>query len=153
MTGKAGSGQTSGYLSRLECLNVDPATSARHAVGPRIGMKRTIQTSTLAVFILVGIAIVGRHLPEKEKWLLVERRSAEQYSRALLAGDSKKQQEYQNHFIDYVVVTDQRHKIVLFSPHENHEATFVFAPTHTESEVEYESRKAKKIAAGWYSLD
>ncbi len=129
--------------------------SAAHplAVGPRIGMKRRIQISALVVFILVGIAMVVRHLPEKEKWLLIERHSAELYSRALLAGDLKKQHEYQNHFIDYVVVTDQRHKMVLVSPHENHEAAFVFAPTRTESEIAYESRKATKIAAGWYSLN
>lgn len=121
-------------------------------------MKGRIKTwiSSLVVFVLlvVGIAVVGRQLPEKEKWLLIDRHSAERYGSALLEGDLKKQEKYQNDFIDYVVATNSRTKTVLFSPHahENHETAFIHAPSHTENEIDYQSRKAIRIAAGWYSL-
>lgn len=119
-------------------------------------MKGRIKTwiSGLVVFVLVlvGIAAVGRHLPEKQKWLLIGRHSAERYGRALLSGDFKEQQKYQNDFIDYVVITDPRTKTVLFSPHENHETAFIYAPSHTENEIDSQSGKATRIAAGWYSL-
>jgi len=104
------------------------------------------------VFLMAGIVVVGRHLPEKQKWLLIGRHSAERYGSALLAGDFKNQEKYQNDFIDYVVVTDPRTKTVIFSPHENHETAFIYAPSHTENQIDYQSRKATKIAAGWYSL-
>jgi len=102
--------------------------------------------------LLVGLAVVIRYLPEKQKWLLLCRHSAERYGSALLAGDLKKQEKYKDDFIDYVVVTDPRTKTVLFSPHENHEDTFIYAPSHTEHDFEYQSHKATKIATGWYCL-
>ena len=119
-------------------------------------MKGRIKTwiSSLVVFalVLVGIVAMGRHLPEKQKWLLIGRHTAERYGRALLAGDFKEQEKYQNDFIDYVVITDPSTKTVLFSPHEKHDTTFIYAPSHTENEIDYQTTKAIKIAAGWYSL-
>lgn len=119
-------------------------------------MKGRIKTwiSALVVFVLLlaGIAIVGRHLPEKQKWLLIGRHSAELYGRALLEGNLKEQEKYQNDFIDYVVITDSRTKTVLFSTHQNHDMSFIYAPSHTENEIVYQTTKATKIAAGWYSL-
>ena len=109
-------------------------------------IKRIIAVAAL----LVGLIVVIRYLPEKQKWLLLAGHSAERYGNALLVGDLKKQEKYQDNFIDYVVVTDPRTKTVLFSPHENHECTFIYAPSHTEHDFEYQSRKATKIVTGWY---
>lgn len=115
-------------------------------------IKARISGIVVFVLVLVGIAAVGRHLPEKQKWLLIGRHSAERYGRALLAGNSKEKERYQNDFIDYVVIADPHTKTVFFSPHENHEAAFIYAPSHTENEIDYQSGKATRIAAGWYSL-
>ena len=73
-------------------------------------IKNWISGLVVFVLLLVGIAAVGRHLPEKQKWLLIGRHSAERYGSALLAGDFKKQEKYKNDFIDYVVVTDPHTK-------------------------------------------
>jgi len=115
-------------------------------------IKAWISGVVVFVLLVVGIAVVGRHLPEKQKWLLIGRHSAERYGSALLAADFEKQEKYKDDFIDYVVVIDSRTKTVLFSPHDNHETAFIYAPSHTENEIDYQSRKATRIAAGWYSL-
>lgn len=115
-------------------------------------IKTWISGLTVLVLVLVGVAAVVRNLPQKQKWLLIGRHSAERYGRALLTDDLKEQEKYQQHFIDYVVVTDPRTKTVLFSPHENHETAFIYAPSHTENEIDYQSGKATRIAARWYCL-
>jgi hypothetical protein len=106
---------------------------------------------TVVVF-LIGLALVLRFLPEKQKWLLIGRHSAERYGSALLAGDIKGEEKFKDDFIDYVVVTDPRTKTVMFSSHESHDTAFIYAPSLTENEINYQSRKATRIAAGWYSF-
>jgi len=121
--------------------------------GMKSKLRKLLGTIALIFAIVVAIAVIIRFLPEKEKWLLVQRYFAERYGNALLSGDFPKQEKFRGEFIDYVIITDPRAKTVLFSPHENHDIAFIYAPSHTEHDFGYQTRKAIKIANGWYCLE
>jgi len=111
---------------------------------------RIILFGIIIIILLIGFYIFS--LTPNEKWLLSMKSNAERYGDALLSNDATIQEEYKSKFTDYVVSGNRKEMTVLFSPHNNDEILLVYAPTHEDKELIYESVKAVKIANKWYAL-
>jgi hypothetical protein len=105
----------------------------------------------IIIILLIGFYIFS--LTPNEKWLLYMKSNAERYGDALLSNDATIQEKYKNKFSDCIVASNKKEMTVLFSPQYNDKILVVYAPTHYDTELIYESVKAKKIAAKWYALN
>jgi hypothetical protein len=117
-------------------------------------VRRALLGSFLALLSMVAATIVYLWaLTPAEKWLLFWRSEAETYAQMTLAGKAPGEGPLYENFIDVYIETNQKANTVLFSPHDNHEITVVFAPGCSTEQFRYNDElRARRIRGCWYTL-